>query len=321
MTDSTNEKVNLIPVDRIEILVLMDSMADYLLPASEHVVRPPLISEGYIHRTPLLAEHGLSLLIRLSANGSKHTILMDAGWSEVGLSHNIKHLGVDTESIEVIVLSHGHIDHWGGLLGMLDQINHPIPIVAHPNAFVPVRYLDWENRVNLIQPDRQAILDRGGHLVESTAPYLSSNDLWAATGQIPRESEFEMGVPNAYLERDGQREADDILDDQSIVISLRDKGLVVVSGCAHAGIINTIRYCQKITGLEHIHAVVGGFHLSGAMNEPVQDPTIDAMQTIGPDIIVPMHCTGFEAIAKIKERLPENTLLSGVGAKFLFGSA
>jgi 7,8-dihydropterin-6-yl-methyl-4-(beta-D-ribofuranosyl)aminobenzene 5'-phosphate synthase len=318
--DSTNEKANLLPVDRVEILVLMDSMADYLLPASDHVVRPPLISQGHIHRTPLLAEHGLSLLIRLFANGSERTILLDAGWSEVGVPHNMKHLGVEPETIEAIVLSHGHIDHWGALLWVLDQISHPVPVVAHPHAFTPVRYLEWEDKVNLIQPDRQAILDRGGQLIESSKPYCSPDSLWASTGQVPRVTEFEKGVPNAYLEHEGRREVDNILDDQSIVVSVRSKGLVVMSGCAHAGIINTIKYGQKITGLEHVHAVIGGFHLSGSNMESVHDQTIEALRAIDPDVIVPMHCTGFTAMARIKEEFPERTLISGVGAKFVFDS-
>jgi len=313
--------MNLVAVDRVEILVLMDSMADYLLAASEHVVRPPLIKDGWIHRNPLLAEHGLSLLIRLFRNGSSQTVLLDTGWSEIGLLHNMKHLRIDPESIKTIVLSHGHIDHCGGLLSLLDQINHTVLVVAHPDAFASVRYLEWENKVNLIQPDKQAILDKGGQLIESIEPYLSPDGLWAATGQIPRVTEFERGVPNAYLERDGHKERDDILDDQSIVISLKDTGLVVVAGCAHSGIINTIKYGKELTGLEHVHAVIGGFHLSGAMMEPIHDQTIDALHGIGPDILVPMHCTGFKAIARIKQEFPDQQILSGVGAKFILGAS
>lgn len=309
------------PIDRVEITVLMDSMADYLLPASAHVVRPPLIKDGWIHRIPLFAEHGLSLLIRLFEDGNERNVLLDTAWSEAGLSHNIKHLGVNPEGIEIIVLSHGHIDHCGGLLWLLDQISHPVPVVAHPDAFVPVRYLEWEDKVNLIQPDKQAILNKGGELIEAKEPYFSTDGLWAATGQIPRVTDFERGVPNAYLERDGQKEADNILDDQAIVISLKERGLVVIAGCAHAGIINTIKYGQKITGLEHVHAVIGGFHLSGPMNEPIHDQTIDALRDIGPDIIVPMHCTGFTAIARMKEEFPEQHILSGVGAKFIIDAS
>ena len=97
--------------------------------------------------------------------------------------------------------------------------------------------------------------------------------------------------------------------------------MVVIAGCAHAGIINTIKYGQKITGIEHVHAVIGGFHLSGPMNEPIHDQTIDALRDIGPDIIVPMHCTGFTAIARMKEEFPEQHILSGVGAKFILDAS
>lgn len=309
------------PVDRVEVTVLMDNMADYLLPASERVVRPPLIKEGWMQRIPLFAEHGLSLMIRLYENGNERNVLLDTAWSEAGLSQNMKYLGVNPESIENIVLSHGHIDHCGGLLWLLEEISHPVPIVAHPDVFVPVRYLEWEDRVNMIQPDKQAILDKGGELIETKEAYFSTDGLWAATGQIPRLTEFERGVPDAYLERNGQKEKDDLLDDQSIVISLKERGLVVISGCAHAGIINTIKYCQEITGIEQVCAVMGGFHLSGPINEPIHDQTINALKDIGPDILVPMHCTGFKAIARMMREFPEQHILSGVGAKFILDAS
>jgi len=299
----------------------MDNMADYLLAASEHVVRPPLTKEGWIHRNPLLAEHALSLLISLFKDGNERTVLLDTGWSEAGLAHNMKHLGVSAEGIEVIVLSHGHIDHCGGLLWLLDQISHPVPVVAHPDTFVPVRYLEWEDKVNLIQPDKQAIIDKGSQLFEAKEPYFSHDGFWAATGQVPRVTEFERGLPNAYLERDGRKEVDNILDDQSIVISLKNKGLAVVTGCAHSGIINTIKYGQEITGLEHVYAVIGGFHLSGPKLEPIHDQTIDALRDIGPEIIIPMHCTGFTAIERMKGEFPEQHILSSVGSRFILGAS
>ena len=313
--------MELVTVEKVEVTVLMDSMADYLLPASEHVVRPPLTKEGWIHRTPLLAEHGLSLLIRLHDKQSVHTVLLDTGWSETGLSHNMNHLGINPEDIEAIVLSHGHIDHTGGLLWLLEQISQPVSVVAHPDAFLPVRYLEWEEKVDLIQLDKRSIIEKGGKIVETTEPYLSPDGLWAATGQVPRVSEFEQGVPNAYLERDGRKEADEIRDDQAIVISLKDKGLIVVAGCAHAGIINTITYGKKITGLDHVHAVLGGFHLSGPAFESIHDQTIESLRTLNPDILVPMHCTGFTAIARMKQEFPEQQILSSVGSTFVFSAS
>jgi 7,8-dihydropterin-6-yl-methyl-4-(beta-D-ribofuranosyl)aminobenzene 5'-phosphate synthase len=317
MKDSDNQKVDLIPVDRVEILVLMDSMADYLLPASENVVRPPLAAQDHIHRIPLLAEHGLSLLIRLIIKESCQTILLDTGWSGSGLSHNIKLLDVDLESVDAIVLSHGHIDHCGGLIEVLDRISHPIPVIVHPDAFLSVRYLDWQERVNLIQLDRQDVIDKGGQLVESAAPFVSPDNFWATTGEVPRVSGFEKGLPNAYLERNGNQENDDILDDQSIVIRLKDRGLLIISGCAHAGIINTVKQCLKITAIDEVYAIIGGFHLAGNIEEKVREETLNAIEEIGPEVIIPMHCTGFDSIAKIRQRLPKNTYLSSVGTKFL----
>jgi 7,8-dihydropterin-6-yl-methyl-4-(beta-D-ribofuranosyl)aminobenzene 5'-phosphate synthase len=142
VSDSRN--IDLIEIDRVEILVLMDSVADYLLQAAKNVVRPTLATQGHIHKIPLVAEHGLSILIRIFQNNRSQTVLFDTGWSGSGLIHNMKHLGVDPDSIDAIVLSHGHIDHCGGLIEVLDSISHPIPVVAHPDVFLPVRYLEWE---------------------------------------------------------------------------------------------------------------------------------------------------------------------------------
>jgi len=315
---SDSRKIDLIDVDRVEILVLMDSVADYLLQAAKNVVRPPLAAREHVHKIPLFAEHGLSILIRIFQNNSSQTILLDTGWSGSGLIHNMKYLGVDPDSIDAIVLSHGHIDHCGGLIDLLDRISHPIPVVAHPDVFLPVRYLEWENRINMIQPERQDIIDRGGQLVTSEIPYVSPDTFWATTGEIPRISSFEKALPGAFLERNGTRENDAILDDQSIVIQLKGKGLIVVSGCAHAGIINTVKQCQKITAVNEIYTIIGGFHLAGNIEEKVREETINAIEKIGPEVIIPMHCTGFESIAMIKQRFPEQTHLSGVGTKFIF---
>ncbi|MBT4266834.1 MAG: MBL fold metallo-hydrolase [Deltaproteobacteria bacterium] len=313
--------MHLTPVDRLEIVVLMDNLADNLLESSELVIRPPISNNGWIHTTPLVAEHGLSLLITLFAGEKKQTVLLDAAWNGVGLANNMKRLGISPEAIETIVLSHGHIDHCGGLSWLLDQISHSVSVVAHPDAFIADRYLEWEGKFNLIAPDRQGVIDSGAQVIETKTPYISPDGLWGATGQIPRVTEFEKGLPNAYLERDGVKEVDQILDDQAIVISLKNKGLVMIAGCAHSGIINSIQYGQEITDLKSVFAVFGGFHLAGPTYEAVQDQTMAALRDIDPELIVPMHCTGFATIARMSREFPDQHVTSCVGSKFILGAS
>jgi 7,8-dihydropterin-6-yl-methyl-4-(beta-D-ribofuranosyl)aminobenzene 5'-phosphate synthase len=125
-------------------------------------------------------------------------------------------------------------------------------------------------------------------------------------------------MPNACLERDGKIELDPILDDQGIVIHVKGKGLVVVSGCAHAGIINTIYHAQNISKVNRVYAILGGFHLSGPLFEPIIGRTIEELKKIGPEIIVPMHCTGWMAINEFAKEMPAQFVLNSVGTKFVF---
>ena len=133
-------------------------------------------------------------------------------------------------------------------------------------------------------------------------------DTTYVTGQIPRITEFEKGMPpnTHYQIRKGGKIVHDpcVFDDQGLVINLRDEGLIVVTGCAHSGIVNTVKYAQQITGISKIHAIIGGFHLTGSYFEPIVGPTVDALNGFEPKIVIPAHCTGLKTIVKIVEMLP-----------------
>jgi 7,8-dihydropterin-6-yl-methyl-4-(beta-D-ribofuranosyl)aminobenzene 5'-phosphate synthase len=138
------------------------------------------------------------------------------------------------------------------------------------------------------------------------------------TGEVERKTSFEKGFPWAEARIDGKWVIDPFRDDQGLIIKVKGKGLIVISGCAHAGIINTIEYAKKITGTDQVHAVLGGFHLTGRIFEPIIQPTIDEMKKIKPDHIVPMHCTGWKAINKFAEEMPEQFMLNTVGTTYTF---
>lgn len=165
--------------------------------------------------------------------------------------------------------------------------------------------------------DERSLIEAGADLVKTKSPYLLAGGLLASTGQIDRVTDFEKGMPNACRERDGKIEHDPILDDQAIVIQVKGKGLVVVSGCGHSGIINTILHAQKITKIDKVYAVLGGFHLTGPIFEPIIGRTINEFKKIGPKVVVPMHCTGWKAINEIAKEMRDQFILNTVGTKFL----
>lgn len=212
MTAFEVERIGLLPIDKVEVLILMDNMIDYLLESSEQVIRPSHTDQRRVrHRTrsPLLAEHGLSLLITFYRGRTKSTILFDAGYSELGVLHNMRLLGGDPQCIEAIVLTHGHVDHFGGLLRLLDQISGPIPLVVHPDSFLPVRYTETKtDRIYNVRFEREDLLGTDVEVGESTGPYLSRDGLWAVTGQIPRITDFERTPAAAKMERNGLQEPD-----------------------------------------------------------------------------------------------------------------
>jgi 7,8-dihydropterin-6-yl-methyl-4-(beta-D-ribofuranosyl)aminobenzene 5'-phosphate synthase len=307
------------PVDRVEIVTLMDNYVDVLLPNSERVIRPPLTKEEALPTDSLVAEHGLAQLVTVFAGQAKHSILFDTGYTRGGVLHNLEQLGMDLEGIEAIVLSHGHMDHTGSLYPILDRLSRPIPVVVHPEAFHTPRYFGLNDGRKLLFPHtlrRDDLAKSGAEIFESEKPLLLGEQTILVTGEVERTTPFERGLPNATLNRDGKEEKDLIRDDQALVIYLREKGLVVVSGCAHAGIVNTVVYAKTLTGIEKVHAVIGGFHLSGTAFEPILEKTVEAFREMTPEMIVPMHCTGWKAIRRFAEAFPDSFVLNSVGSIF-----
>lgn len=304
-------------VDRVEITTIIDNYTDVILGSTGIAKRPPLATgEGVT--PPPLAEHGLSLLIKLFTDSEEHTILFDAGWSNIGVPHNFKVLGIDPNEIEGIVISHGHMDHFGALKDIL-RIKKGITVVLHPDALIPTRGLKFPDgrMVKFPTLDEQSLIEAGANLIKTKSPSLLASGLLASTGEVKRITDFEKGIPNAWLQRNGQIEHDSLLDDQGIVIQVKGKGLIVISGCAHSGIINMVQYARTITNVNKVYAILGGFHLSGPFFEPVIARTIEEFKRINPQILVPMHCTGWRAINEMANQMPQQFILNSVGTRFL----
>ena len=295
----------------------MDNVTDLLLDSSTVAKRPPLYANG-IMLPPLIAEHGFSALVEVYGD-SKQRILFDTGVSETGMIYNADRLGVDLSAIDAIVLSHGHKDHFAGLVPALRRVKHEIPLIVHPDVFLK-RFLIFPNGEKIEFPvlSEDELSSNGAHVKRTREPYVMSDSI-LATGEIPRLTYFEKGFPIHYAEINGELKPDPLIkDDQALIVNVEGKGVVVITGCGHAGIINTINYAKKLTGIDSVYAVIGGFHLSGKIFEETIEPTVQELQKINPTYIVPSHCTGWRAINKIANTMPAGFVQNSVGTKFLF---
>ncbi|HOW56766.1 MAG TPA: MBL fold metallo-hydrolase [Smithellaceae bacterium] len=310
---------NLNTVEKVEILTLQDNYVDLTVMDNNNIINRPMpLLDGKFKRA-LLAEHGFSALVRTTRGSETHAMLFDTGFSETGSLYNARVLEVDLSSIEAIAFSHGHMDHTGGFKEMAAAIPRKgLPVFAHPAVFRSPRYLKYAENIKVYLPSlkREDVAGAGMKLVETKDPQFINDVLFL--GEIPRKTDFEKGIPVARYEEDGIEKFDAIEDDTSLVMNLKDKGLVILSGCAHSGIVNTVNYAREITGMDKVHVIMGGFHLGGPMFEPIIGRTTEELQKINPDYIIPTHCTGRKAVNFIEAAFEEHFILNMSGTKLTF---
>jgi 7,8-dihydropterin-6-yl-methyl-4-(beta-D-ribofuranosyl)aminobenzene 5'-phosphate synthase len=312
-------------IESAEVTCLVDNSVDVLLPNTKVAYRPSLDENWFVH--PLMAEHGFCAAIKLEVNGTEHRLLFDSGLDPLAASHNAEVLGLDLSCCELVISSHGHIDHAGGLLNIRKKINEEkqkqkqkLPLVLHEDAFRNrlVKFQDGR-KINLPAPNRADLIEAGYNLVEKQSQSLWIEDGILVTGEIPRTNDFEKGFPNHYSEIDGKMENDPLIkDDQAIVLNIKDKGLVIITGCAHAGIINIIKYAKELSGEDRIYAVMGGMHLTGGVFEPLIPRTIDELEQLKSNFIIPCHCSGLKALTEISKNMPNAFIQNSVGTKYIF---
>jgi 7,8-dihydropterin-6-yl-methyl-4-(beta-D-ribofuranosyl)aminobenzene 5'-phosphate synthase len=308
-------ELNLREADKLEVTVLVDNYTDALLLQSTDIVKRPVTPPPNLP----LAEHGLSCLLKVSTDLEEHVVLMDAGVSTTCLFHNADVLGVDLSKVESVVLSHGHFDHFGALVEFLNSAAKGMPLVLHPDSFLERRLnAPGIGAVNIPTLDEAALKETGVTFHKASEASTLASDLIMVSGEVQRVTDFEKGFPWAEAKIDDKWVVDPFHDDQGVAIKVKGRGLVVISGCSHAGIINTVKHVQKIVRTSRVHAVLGGFHLTGPIFEPIIGPTIEEMKKIGPDFVVPLHCTGWKAINQFAAKMPEQFFLNTVGTTYVF---
>jgi len=309
--------------EKVEILTLQDNYIDITVTDNNAVIsRATPLKAGEI-RNSVIAEHGYSAVVRTTVEGRTRTLLFDFGFSEGGAAYNAKVLGVDMSEIEVLALSHGHSDHLGGFEQLVEMIGRKgMEFYIHPAVYKAPRYLKVGEQRKIYFPKftREMAEKTGVTVVESRPPRLLLDGAVLFLGEIPRRTDFERGFPIAHFQEEGVEKWDPIEDDTSVVMNVKGKGLVVLSGCAHSGIVNTVQYAREVTGVDQVHVVMGGFHLSGPAFEPIIGRTTEELKKINPDYVVPTHCTGRKAIMHMEREMPEQFILNMSGTKLTFAA-
>lgn len=305
-------------IEKIEILTLQDNYFDALMMDNNEIVNRALpIKDGEIKNT-LLAEHGFAAKIDVIDQDKTCGLLFDFGFSEFGAAFNARALNVDFSNVEATVLSHGHLDHFGGMQQLTELIGkNNLDLFVHPAAFKSPRYMKISEQMQFGFPSlsREKVEEAGLSIVETTGPRLIMNDTVLLLGEIPKITEFEKGAPNLFFKDGDEEKLDPIEDDTAIVVDVARKGLVILSGCAHSGIVNTVEYARQLTGKTDVYAIMGGFHLTGPAMAPAIDPTVNALGKINPNHIIPTHCTGRSAIQALEQEMGNRFIVNMPGTK------
>ena len=332
-------------VDRLAMRVLIDSAHDqFLKPSTVGGVahQPPGSGRGADYRQVLHNQWGLSLFLESQAGSEARTILLDFGYSSDALLNNIDILKVDPTKIDALVVSHGHHDHYGGLGGFLDRYRDKLPAelklyaggednFCHrlSSTGVQGQFTDFG------QLDRRDLARSRVTTVLCQTPTVVAGHAFT-TGQIDRTS-IERVLPNTFVERgikdglgcdashytaaelQGRIVPDEHVHEHATCFNIRGKGLVVISSCGHVGIVNSVRQAQKVSGVDKVHAIVGGFHLGPAPKEYLTQ-VVAEIRKLAPDVVIPMHCSGLNFALEAQAQMPEHVLVTTTGSRLTFGA-
>jgi 7,8-dihydropterin-6-yl-methyl-4-(beta-D-ribofuranosyl)aminobenzene 5'-phosphate synthase len=322
-------------VDELSIRVLVDSAYELFMPKLEHAevrIEQAKRRAGDQMRS-LAGEWGLSLHLTSKLEGSSVEYLLDFGYTPEIITRNFEMLGIDPGRINGLILSHGHRDHFGGLDGFVKNFRTRLPddidLYVGGETVFREKWLGQKAK----EPMPWGAIDRSslkalnvGHVCcdapcdlhgPFTSGYIERTTFETVTGGtlVVEEDDYDH-FSNA--ERQGQLVRDQHPDEHATCFMLKGKGLVVISSCGHAGIVNTVKTALSVANTDKLHAVIGGFHLGLAPDDYIEH-TIDELESMNPDVVIPMHCTGQNFIERMRGRMPEKLVRSNVGSLFSFG--
>ncbi len=295
----------------ITVEILVDNFFDVFEPSRPGIVER--VVPGRLKK-PLLAAHGLAYLITLKHQGRLTRILMDAANAPLPLFNNLEALEHSVDEIDAVVLSHGHPDHYGGLYEFLARHSGAPPVYLHQDVFYPKLFLTPRGRVGPWMLELEQ-LAAAGVIHENQGPEMILDQV-LLTGTVEATTGYEKPLPVFKRRVQNQEEPDPFTDEQALVAVVEGRGLVVLGGCSHPGIVNMVKYAQKLTGVNQVSLILGGFHLTAGGDALIQN-TIQGLKELNPELIMAGHCTGFRALTKLAVAFPDKFMVSCVGTKVM----
>ena len=323
------------PVSSVDVKILVDNVTDNLSSVPSFV-ETEFAALGRRRRGAFVigggclccAAHGLSCLVTIKDERGEHSVLFDTGPEDRTFEQNVSRLGVDLGPVEAIVLSHGHWDHAGAMLRALQLIRdrnggQPVPCYTHPDMFRTraSKLPDGSMRLMEDVPSVAALTSHGGRVVIATEPQRVAADTVYVSGEIPRATRFERGLPGQHrrtLDGTGWELDELIKDERFLAVNVEGKGVVVFTACSHAGVVNVLTHARACFPGAPLHAVVGGLHLSGS-NEAIIPDTVAALREFDLAVIAAGHCTGWRAMTALANAFGDKCVVPlSVGKRFTF---
>ncbi len=325
----------LVPIDSLDVQIVVDNVTNSLssVPA---FVETELAGLGRRRGAAWVlgggclccAAHGLSCLLTLRSGDSVRTVLFDTGPEDRTFEQNVSRLGIDLGPVEAMVLSHGHWDHAGAMLRALQLVRdrnggRDVPCYTHPDMFRSRASKQADGSFRLMEdvPSVAALTAHGGQVVTTRDAQLVAGDRVFVSGEIPRRSGFETGLPGQHRRTEdgaGWEPDELLLDERFVALHVQGKGLVVLTACSHAGVINVLAHARDCFPDVKLHAVLGGLHLSG-INERVIPQTVAALGDFDLDVIAAGHCTGWRAMTALANQFGDRKLVPlAVGKRLRF---